>query len=293
LQPLLNDFCSTTEDVRLEIVTTSLLGLGTGMGTSSILGACIVQSIGGSVGIGKMDDEFLLHAVLMVEQILSSGGGWQDQAHGVLPGVKTIRTMPPEIPLKIRIETLELPMAGLSAFEERLMFAYTGQTRLAKNILQQVLRRWSRRTNEIVDTVESLVKHAEGVREAYLNENWDAIGELMHQAYKMKCVMAGTGSGAEPYAVQVFISKLLEAGLIKGAMLCGAGGGGFLLLLRSQSVDELQIKEFFKTDICPLSEDFADFSFHGCRIASKGLTMSFLDDAAIEAHSFDLAWHQG
>ena len=32
--------------------------------------------------------EALTHAVLQVEQMLTTGGGWQDQAGGILPGFK-------------------------------------------------------------------------------------------------------------------------------------------------------------------------------------------------------------
>ncbi|KAL3905589.1 MAG: hypothetical protein SGILL_009617, partial [Bacillariaceae sp.] len=293
LQTLLKSFCSVQEDVRMEIVTTSLLGLGTGMGTSSILGACILQSIAKTVGIGELEDEHLLHSVLMLEQILSSGGGWQDQAHGIAPGVKTVRSRPPKIPMSIHIEPLELDDQSMAAFEERLMFAYTGHTRLAKNILQQVLRRWSRRTTEIVETVENLVTFSEEVREAYLQKDWNGVAQGMQNGYRMKCMMAGEESGAEPESVKVFMSMLLQADLIKGAMLCGAGGGGFLLLVCSENVSESDIKSFFRTSIAPQRKDFENFSFHGCCIARKGLTTSLMDDPDIDSESFDLSWHRG
>jgi fucokinase len=292
LQPLLNAFCSTHDNVRLEIVTTSLLGLGTGMGTSSILGSCILQTVAKTVGIGNLDKEALLHAVLMLEQILSSGGGWQDQAHGIFPGVKTVRSKPPQIPMSIKVEPLELCDDKVALFEDRLMFAYTGQTRLAKGILQQVLRRWSRRTCEIVHTVESLVKYSESVRQGYLNEDWNDVGQAMQNGYRLKCLMAGEESGAEPESVKVFISMLTKAGLIEGAMLCGAGGGGFLLLVRSENVIEEQIVDFFTSEIAPLRKDFESFSFHHCHIARKGLTTSLMDDSEIDSESFELSWHR-
>ena len=79
LQPLVNKFCSSSEDVRIEIVTTSLLPHGSGMGTSSILGGCVLAAIAKCVGIGELSHDYLFHAVLMLEQLLSSGGGYQDQ----------------------------------------------------------------------------------------------------------------------------------------------------------------------------------------------------------------------
>ena len=286
IQMLINQFCSSIDNVRMEIVTTSLLGMGTGMGTSSILGACIFQTIAVSVGIGKMDDEFLLHAVLMLEQLLSSGGGWQDQALGILPGVKTVRSTP-RIPLEIQIEPIEVSNSNVSAFEDRLLFAYTGKTRLAKNILQQVLRRWSRRTREIVETFEKLVDCSSAVRDAFRNESWDKVGEHMYESYKLKCVMAGEHSGAEPEPVNLFISELMIRDRIKGAMLCGAGGGGFLLLLLSEGVRRDDINSTFEECIRPLSKDFENFSFHNCRIAQTGLTTSIMED---NASDFKLSW---
>mmetsp|Transcript_41753 Transcript_41753/g.46610 ORF Transcript_41753/g.46610 Transcript_41753/m.46610 type:complete len:1263 (-) Transcript_41753:750-4538(-) len=281
IQILINQFCSSVDNVRIEIVTTSLLRMGTGMGTSSILGACVFQTIAVCVGIGKMTDEFLLHAVLMLEQLLSSGGGWQDQALGIVPGVKTVRSTP-KIPLEIKIDRIEISNTNVSAFEDRLLFVFTGKTRLAKNILQQVLRRWSRRTKEIVDTVENLVNCSTLLRDAFLNESWNKIGEHMYESYKLKCVMAGERSGAEPESVSLFISELMIRDRIKGAMLCGAGGGGFLLLLLSEGVSRNNISSTYEESIRPLSEDFDNFTFHSCRIAQTGLTTSTMDDKSID-----------
>jgi hypothetical protein len=40
----------------------------------------------------------LFHDVLRLEQELTTGGGWQDQVGGVLPGVKMITTAPGLVP---------------------------------------------------------------------------------------------------------------------------------------------------------------------------------------------------
>lgn len=291
LQERINDFCSSAVNVRIEIVTTSLLGMGTGMGTSSILGACILQSLAESVGIGRLAHKCLIHAVLVLEQLLSSGGGWQDQAHGILPGIKTIESAP-QLPLDMNIYPLELSEADTLEFEDKLLFAYTGKTRLAKNILQQVLRRWARRTNEIVETVQGLVDHSVAVRNSLESKSWDELGEKMYKAYRLKCVMAGEGSGAEPESVTVFCSQMMQRNQIRGAMLCGAGGGGFLLLLLAESANRDSVERTFQDSIAPLHSDFADFCFHDCTIAQTGVVTSILDGESppIHTETFDLSW---
>ena len=68
----------------IELESWSQLPTGSGLGTSSILAAALVAAVG--VASGKeYAHEALTHAVLQVEQMLTTGGGWQDQAGGILP----------------------------------------------------------------------------------------------------------------------------------------------------------------------------------------------------------------
>ena len=65
----------------LEIETWSLLPHGSGLGTSSILAGTVCAAIAGALG-RSYDSTSLLHLVLALEQMLSTGGGWQDQVGG-------------------------------------------------------------------------------------------------------------------------------------------------------------------------------------------------------------------
>ena len=44
------------------------------------------------MGIGYTEEDLYSH-VLAMEQIMSTGGGWQDQVGGVTPGLKYITSM--------------------------------------------------------------------------------------------------------------------------------------------------------------------------------------------------------
>src|SRR5204863_7727643 len=82
----------------------------------------------------------LFHQVLRLEQRMTTGGGWQDQIGGLLPGIKLTRTEPgpdqsPEVTL------LECPPDSLRELEARLVLFYTGVPRLARNVLQRVVDR--------------------------------------------------------------------------------------------------------------------------------------------------------
>ena len=52
---------------------------GSGLGTSSILAACLLAAVGAAAtGDVTIDRDALVHAVLRAEQMLTTGGGWQD-----------------------------------------------------------------------------------------------------------------------------------------------------------------------------------------------------------------------
>ena len=71
--------------LRLELW--SALPQGSGLGTSSILAGAVVAACWAAVGC-SWSRRSVVHAVLVVEQLLTTGGGWQDQVGGLYPGVQ-------------------------------------------------------------------------------------------------------------------------------------------------------------------------------------------------------------
>ena len=80
---------------------------GSGLGTSSILSAACVKAVFEFMGIGYTEEDLYSH-VLAMEQIMSTGGGWQDQVGGVTPGLKYITSMP-GIDQKLKVVHVEIP----------------------------------------------------------------------------------------------------------------------------------------------------------------------------------------
>ena len=70
-----------------------------GLGTSSILAGALLAALGIACGL-RYDTDSLIHAVLYLEQVLTTGGGWQDQVGGLLPGAK-LSTSQKGLPLKV------------------------------------------------------------------------------------------------------------------------------------------------------------------------------------------------
>jgi len=264
----------------LDLISTSLLPQGSGLGTSSILAGCILSSLGRCLRI-PIEPNSLIPTILHLEQLLSTGGGWQDQVGGIYPGLKLcsaeINVMKP---IQVNVTAHNLSPSMVDALNQRLFLAYSGQPRLAKNILQKVLKQWATRSPIIVRTVQQLVQGAHEVISTLTEtENLDDLGRLMNEYWSQKKIMAG---GAESGVEPIKIAKLLESlsDLLDGATLAGAGGGGFLACLLKEETTREEVRKAAQAE--------EDIHWFPCQICLEGLTSFTLND---DEDEFRLKWH--
>jgi fucokinase len=294
-QAKVNTFCGSGDfSFRLEVIATTTLPQGSGLGSSSILAGCILAAVGKCIGAENQSSaEYvyeIVDSVLNVEQYLTTGGGFQDQVNGLVGGIKTVSSSPNIYPMKVVIEKLSLPAKFCSELDESIVLLFTGKTRLAKNLLKQVLIRWSKRTPEIIDAVSGLVHGAKKCRDSISSGNIDMLGECLSNYWTYKKVMAGPSSGVEPQVVSDVIHSLSRQGLIRGASLCGAGGGGFMVLLCSAGVAQKDLQQALSKDPTFDKSSLASLSWHSCKLCDEGLAVRQLDNANENADDFDIAW---
>lgn len=213
----------------------------------------------------------------MVEQLLTTGGGWQDNIGGIVGGLKLGTSDPHVIPLQTKVQRVHLPPYVIDDLNKRLLLCFSGQPRLAKNILQQVLLRWATRSDEIMDTVKGLVQGASEAITCLESGRINDLGRVMNQYWQLKMAMAGRDSGAEPTCVRYLIDFLKSKRCIVGAALCGAGGGGFLALLASEGFSRQEVEATVRLSMDPSSAAGLlgeIFSFHCCTVSAEGLLVS-------------------
>ena len=213
------------EDVGagLEISTLCAIPKGSGLGTSSILGATVLAVLARALG-RQLEGRELFAAVLSLEQMLTTGGGWQDQIGGVLPGTKYIATQPglwPDpaayyLPSDLVCPTLN---AGMT------LLYYTGITRVARNILQQVVGRYLDRDRNALRTLRSMHQLAGQMRDVLSRKAGDEFGRMIDRSWKLNKELDPDSTTPEVEAILATISSH-----IFGAKLLGAGGGGFLFI---------------------------------------------------------------
>lgn len=208
---------------------------GSGLGTSSILCAACAQALLEFFGFSHSPEE-ITQRVLVMEQLMDTGGGWQDQVGGLWPGIKLIRSDPGPLQ-KPRVRPLILSEDTRKALDSRFALIYTGQRRLARNLLREVVGRYLGREPEAMDILEEIQELA--VRMAFQLERGrlDAFGDLMNRHWVLS-------QRLDPGCANTLIHQILSSihHLTAGQMICGAGGGGFLQVLLKEGVTKAELE---------------------------------------------------
>ncbi|XP_041626895.1 L-fucose kinase isoform X3 [Vulpes lagopus] len=249
-----------------ELHTWSELPHGSGLGTSSILAGTALAALQRAAG-RLVGTEALIHAVLHLEQVLTTGGGWQDQVGGLMPGIKVGHSRA-QLPLKVEVEEITVPEGFVQKLNDHLLLVYTGKTRLARNLLQDVLRSWYARLPAVVQNAHSLVRHTEECAEAFRQGSLPLLGQCLTTYWEQKKLMA---PGCEPLAVRRIMDVL--APHVHGQSLAGAGGGGFLYLLTK----EPRQKETLEA-VLAKTEGLGNYSVHLVEVDTQGLSLKLLGD---------------
>ena len=220
----------------IEISLLAAAPKGSGLGTSSILAATLLGVLGELCGLG-WDRQVLFSRTLALEQMLTTGGGWQDQAGGIYRGVKLIETGPG---LEQKPTLRWLPEHILNGEESRgrVLLYYTGITRMAKNILQDIVRGMFLNSRRHLDIVDEIAAHAETTFHAIQTSNWDALCDCVRRSWDLNRRL---DSGTNPPAVQAILDAIEP--YVAGAKLLGAGGGGYLLIFARSVEDAGKIRE--------------------------------------------------
>ena len=124
------------------------------------------------------------------------------------------------------IEQLELTDAQYAALEQRLVVYYSGQQRLARDILRRVMGRWLAREPAMQSMTESLKETAASLRTALSKSRWLAAAKPIARYWQIKKELS---PGSTTPAIDLLLLELRDDYLAAG--LAGAGGGGFAYFL--------------------------------------------------------------
>ncbi|MBQ7595963.1 MAG: bifunctional fucokinase/L-fucose-1-P-guanylyltransferase [Clostridia bacterium] len=224
--------------------TTSVINIprGSGLGTSSVLACACLNALADYFGKNLSDDE-ICSMVMQMEQIMSTGGGWQDSLGGALKGVKLLKSEK-GICQTVGCETIDIPQTAKEELENRFCLIYSGQRRLARNILRTVMGRYIANEKSSIETLEKIQILAEKMAASLREGDIDSFAQLLNEHWELSKIL---DSGSTNTCIEQ-IFKICED-MIDGRMICGAGGGGYLQVVLKKGVrkEDLnkRLKDFF------------------------------------------------
>lgn len=208
----------------LELTLLAAVPAGSGLGTSSILAATILRALGDFCGLG-WDTYEICFRTLALEQLLTSGGGWQDQFGGGLHGVKLLHT---DAGWLQRPASMWLPDTVFTdpRYAPCHLLYYTGITRTAKSILAEIVKRMMLNSGKTLGLLHDMKAHAAEMASILQRGDFKAYGQAVERTWHFKKML---DNGTDPEAVRHIISLVQD--YTDGVELPGAGGGGFLYMV--------------------------------------------------------------
>lgn len=195
----------------------------------------------------NVDLDVVVNAVLAVEQLITTGGGWQDQVGGALRGLRLSHSMPGngergsmgELPVYV-YDTLNVDEHVSRFINRRFACVFTGTCRLAKSVCDSVVTTWQRRDPGVKDALEKCANLARQMLSEYRrlgeyserdlengfagDEEIRRLGALLEEH---KLAQQSLWPSIESPTVKAIYGTLSP--ISYGNFICGAGSGGHVI----------------------------------------------------------------
>ena len=246
----------------IEITLLSAIPAGSGLGTSSVLSATVLGTINDFLSLG-WDKNEICHKTLVLEQLLTTGGGWQDQFGGVLQGVKLLQTCKGFEQQPI-VHWLPTDLYTQPEYQACHLLYYTGITRTAKTILAEIVQKMFLNDHDQVALLREMKAHSLQMYEAIQRNDFKEMGKLVGKTWlQNQAIDAGTN----PMEVKK-LTDLIDD-LCLGYKLPGAGGGGYLYMVAKDPEAAARIKVILNAN-----RPNGNARFVGMSLSKTGLQVS-------------------
>ncbi|MBR5989361.1 MAG: bifunctional fucokinase/L-fucose-1-P-guanylyltransferase [Prevotella sp.] len=223
----------------IELTLLSAVPAGSGLGTSSILAATVLGALSDFCGLG-WDKNEIGRRTLMLEQMLTTGGGWQDQFGGVLGGIKLLQTVS-GFDQSPQVRWLPNDLWLQPEYRSCHLLYYTGITRTAKSILAEIVRRMFLNHGEELRLLREMKEHTLEMYDAIQRNDFVQTGRLVRKTWQQNQWL---DHGTNPASVAALTTLIDD--LCLGYKLPGAGGGGYLYMIAKDPEAAARIKQILQ-----------------------------------------------
>jgi galactokinase/mevalonate kinase-like predicted kinase len=240
----------------IEMSLLAAIPKGSGLGTSSNLAATVLGTLSEFCGL-NWDKHEVAYRTLILEQMLTTGGGWQDQFGGIFEGVKLLETGP-GIRQGPGIKWLPDQLFANRETREMMLLYYTGVTRVARDILGEIVKAMFLNSNAHLQIFGEMKEHARETFETILSNDYKGLAEKVALSWTLNQQL---DEGTNPPVIQQIIQRVDD--YLLGYKLLGAGGGGYLLMLAKSAEAALRAQNLLETDPPNSRARFVDFRVSG------------------------------
>lgn len=246
----------------IEITLLAAVPAGSGLGTSSILAATVLGALSDFCSLG-WDKNEIGNRTVILEQLLTTGGGWQDPFGGILHGLKLLQTNEgfQQYP---RVSWLPEYLFTDAAYQGCHLLYYTGITRTAKDILAEIVQGMFLNSQKHLSLLSEMKTHALDMYKAIQNGDFCLYGQLIGKTWEQKKAL---DSGTNPPAIEAIINQVKDYCL--GYKLPGAGGGGYLYMIAKDPEAATRIRNLLTADTGHPNARFVEMN-----LSTKGLQIS-------------------
>lgn len=237
----------------IEITLLSAIPAGSGLGTSSILAATVLGALSDFCGLA-WDKNEIGNRTLILEQLLTTGGGWQDQYGGILHGLKLLQTNE-GFEQNPTVRWLPEYLFTDPAYSPCHLLYYTGITRTAKNILSEIVRGMFLNSASHLNLLTEMKAHALDMYDAVQHGDFSLFGNLIKKSWTLNKAL---DRGTNPPAIERMIAMIDDYTL--GYKLPGAGGGGYLYMVAKDPDAAVKIKQVLEGSNLSANARFVEMS---------------------------------
>jgi galactokinase/mevalonate kinase-like predicted kinase len=237
----------------IEISLLAAIPKGSGLGTSSNLAATVLGTLSDFCGL-QWDKHELGYRTLILEQMLTTGGGWQDQYGGIFNGLKLLETTP-GILQNPAIKWLPEQLFTKGETRGMMLLYYTGVTRVARDILGEIVKAMFLNSSDHLQIFHEMKVHAKETFEAILASDYKGLAEKVAISWDLNQRL---DEGTNPPVIQEIIRRVDE--YLLGYKLLGAGGGGYLLMFAKSAEAALRARQDLESKPPNSKARFVDFT---------------------------------
>jgi len=237
----------------IEMSLLAAIPKGSGLGTSSNLAATVLGTLSDFCGL-KWDKHEIAYRTLILEQMLTTGGGWQDQYGGIFEGVKLLET-DPGIKQMPGIKWLPDQLFTNRETRDMMLLYYTGVTRVAHDILGEIVKGMFLNSSRHLEIFIEMKRHARDTFDTILSNDYEGLGRRIAHSWELNQLL---DNGTKPPVIQQMISMIDD--FLLGYKLLGAGGGGYLIMLAKSTEAAVKVKKLLESNPPNARARFVDFS---------------------------------